>query len=223
MYHRVTPDRSAKLARWQVTPAIFEEQLKYLRDAGYYSIAWEDWQKAAFAKRPLPGRAIMITFDDGYHDFYLYAWPLLKKYGFRATVFLIAEKVGQSNSWDKDYNEELSLMGWKEIHHLVAEGVEFGSHSATHKPLTALTPAEIVCEAARSRAILERNLGVPVRTFAYPYGDTDAVVQHLIGACGYTFGLTCKPGASKLGDGLLALPRIEVMGSDSLQNFISKV
>jgi hypothetical protein len=81
----------------------------------------------------------------------------------------------------------------------------------------------VVREGVGSRAILERQLGVPIKAFAYPYGDTDRVVQHLIGACGYILGLSCRPGLSRFEDSLLALPRIEVIGSDRFQEFIVKL
>lgn len=223
MYHRVAPTGLTAMNRYRVTPEAFEEQLRYLRDAGFYSVAWEDWQSAMAVRRPLPGRAVAITFDDGYLDFFHYAWPLLKQYGFTATVFLVTEHVGGSNTWDAAYGEEIPLLGWSEIRQLQDEGVEFGSHSATHSPLTALSVAEVVQEPARSRSIFERQLGVSVQIFAYPYGEFDPVVQHLIGACGYTFGLSCRSGLSQFQDKLLALPRIEVMGSDSLQEFVAKL
>jgi hypothetical protein len=71
--------------------------------------------------------------------------------------------------------------------------------------------------------VLERQLGGPVTAFAYPYGDSDQVVRHLIGACGYLFGLSCRPGLSRFEDSLLALPRLEVTGSDRLQEFIARL
>lgn len=223
MYHRIAPTGSPVTARYRVTPAAFEEQLRYLHAAGFYSVGLEEWRAAMEVKKPLPGRAVHITFDDGYLDFLTHAWPLLKGYGFSATVFLVADAIGQSNHWDRVYGEETPLLGWKELRQLQNEGVEFGSHSASHRPLTALSLEEVVCEAARSRAILERGLGVALKAFAYPYGDVDPVVQHLIGACGYTFGLSCRPGLSRFQDALLALPRIEVTGSDSLQEFVARL
>jgi len=147
-------------------------------------------------RKGLLGRAILITFDDGYRDFLTYAWSLLKRYGFSATVFLVANEIGKSNQWDRVYGEEVPLLGWGEIRQLQSEGVEFGSHSATHQPLTGLSITDVVCEGIRSRAILERELQTPIRAFAYPYGDVDQVVQHLIGACGYVFGLSCRSGLS---------------------------
>jgi peptidoglycan/xylan/chitin deacetylase (PgdA/CDA1 family) len=148
---------------------------------------------------------------------------LLKQYGFSATVFLVADKVGQSNTWDRLYGEELPLLDWQQIRQLQAEGVEFGSHSASHHPLTSLRVAEVVREGARSRSILEQQLGFPICSFAYPHGDFDPVVEHLIGACGYVFGLSCRSGRARFEDRLLALPRVEVMGSDSLQDFVGKL
>jgi hypothetical protein len=80
-----------------------------------------------------------------------------------------------------------------------------------------------VQQAVQSRAILQKHLQQPVNAIAYPYGDLDSTIEHLIGASGYTFGLTCRPGMSHFHDGLLALPRIEVTGFDQLSNFIAKV
>ncbi|MBV6519765.1 MAG: hypothetical protein DCC43_07815 [Candidatus Brocadia sp.] len=223
MYHRVALTAKPSGDRYRITPESFEEQLSYLRNAGYYSINLEDWHNAMEKNEPLPGRAVMITFDDGYLDFLTCAWPLLRKYGFFATVFIVADLVGKTNKWDEIYGEEIPLMGWKDIRRLQDDGVLFGSHSASHPYLTVLPPEQIVREGARSRAILGRELGITVPAFAYPYGDVDPVVQHLIGACGYLYGLSCREDLSTYRDPLLALPRIEVSGADSLQHFITKL
>lgn len=222
-YQRVAPTGSPGMARYPVTPKAFEEQLGYLRDAGFYSVRLEEWRAAMETYRPLPGRAVLITFDGGHLDFLTYAWPLLRRYGFSATIFLVADEVGKGSSWDHVYGEEVALLGWKEIRQLQNDGIEFGSLSASHRPLTSLSLAEVVREGARSRAILDRGLGVPVKAFAYPYGDVDRVIEHLIGACGYVFGLSMRQDRSMLYDSLLALPRIEVIGSDGLQEFVTKI
>jgi peptidoglycan/xylan/chitin deacetylase (PgdA/CDA1 family) len=223
MYHRIASTGSPLLARHRVTPEAFENQLAYLRAAGYHGVRLEDWRAAREQRKPLSGRAVSITFDDGYVDFLTHAWPLLKRYGFSATVFLVADAIGGSNHWDHALGEDVPLLGWKEIRHLQDEGVEFGSHSASHRPLTTLSAAEIVREGARARAILQRGLGVPVRAFAYPYGDQDQVVAHLIGGCGYIYGLSCVPGRSRIQDSLLVLPRIEVFNSDGHKEFAAKL
>jgi peptidoglycan/xylan/chitin deacetylase (PgdA/CDA1 family) len=223
MYHRIAPEGAAALARYRLTPDVFEAQLRYLRDAGYYSIELPEWRAAKVLKRPLPGRAILLTFDDGYQDFATYAWPLLKQYGFTANVFLVAEAIGGTNHWDAAYGEVVPLMDWPDICRLRDEGVTFGAHSATHPPLTGLTSVEMVHEYTRSRAILEQELAVPVEAMSYPYGTTTAAVEHLAGACGYVYGLSCRFGPTSFNDSLLALPRFEVLSRDDLKAFIRKL
>jgi peptidoglycan/xylan/chitin deacetylase (PgdA/CDA1 family) len=211
------------MRNYRVTPEAFEEQLRYLKDGGFYSVSWEQWQMARSQRKPLPGRGVMITFDDGYLDFFQYAWPLLKQYGFTATVFIVADQIGKTNIWDQAFGEELPLMGWPEIHHLQGEGIEFGSHSTAHHALTALSNEDLVRDLARSRAILQQGLGAPTRVIAYPHGDFNPIVEHFAGGCGYTFGVTCRAGSSQFNDSILALPRIEVMGSSTLREFVNSL
>jgi peptidoglycan/xylan/chitin deacetylase (PgdA/CDA1 family) len=223
LYHRVAEVGSPATVRYRVTPAAFEDQLRYLRDAGFRGVGLEDWRGAIAQHTPLPGRAVLITFDDGYADFLTEAWPLLRRYGFPATVFLVAGEVGGSNRWDRAVGEEVPLLGWRDIRRLRDEGVEFGSHSLSHRRLTAIPPTEVVREVAASRAILQDELGTVVRAFAYPFGGEDAVVRHLIGACGYVLGASCRPGGSGLWDPLLALPRIEISGTDNFSDFVTRL
>ncbi len=223
MYHRVAPEGDPRNSRYRITPESFREQLQYLHETGYASVCLEDWRLAMKDERPLPGRAVLLTFDDGYLDFQTYAWPLLRRYGFSAVLFVVTDEVGKTNRWDQSRGEELHLLGWKQLRRLQSQGIEVASHSASHAPLSALAPVDIVREGARSRAILERELGRPVRAFAYPYGIHDQAVQHLIGACGYILGLSCESRLGGFFDPLLALPRIEITGSDTLQDFVRKI
>jgi peptidoglycan/xylan/chitin deacetylase (PgdA/CDA1 family) len=223
MYHRVARAGSAAMSRWRVTPEAFEEQLAYLRDSHYYSISLRAWNSAREQRKLLPGRPVLITFDDGYQDFLSEAWPLLKRYGFGATVFLVTEAVGLSNVWDSAYGETIPLLDWAGIRQLRSEGVEFGSHTATHRPLTGLSHEEVVREAVRSRAAIARELADIVDTISYPHGEFDPSIQHLVGAAGYVFGLSCRPGRCRFRDPLLALPRIDILGTDNLEDFVSKL
>ncbi|MEO8047509.1 MAG: polysaccharide deacetylase family protein, partial [Nitrospirota bacterium] len=222
-YGRVAPISPTVPASYQVSPRLFKEQIEYLHEAGFYSVSLEDWRAAKNARRPLPGRAILLTFDGCYLDFLTHAWPLLRHYGFSALVFLVTNEIGRSNTRDRFSDEETPLLGWNEILQLRKEGVEFGSLSVSHRPLTSLSVEEIVREGARSRVMLERGLGGSIQAFGYPYGDTDRVVQHLIGACGYIFGLSSRPGFDTFENPLLDLPRIEVTGSDRFHDFIAKL
>jgi peptidoglycan/xylan/chitin deacetylase (PgdA/CDA1 family)/SAM-dependent methyltransferase len=223
LYHSVAPAGPTSLARYRVTPQSFGAQLAFLKDAGYTSPCLADWRRAAAGRQPLPGLAVLLTFDDGYRDFADFAWPLLRKYGFPALVFLVAEEVGGTSRWDESHGESLPLLGWEEIRQLQSEGVHFGSHSARHVALTGLTPTEVVQQAAGSRALLSRGLGRPVEAFAYPHGDLNASVSHLLGACGYLYGFTSRMGSASLDESLLTLPRIEIAGEDDLSRFVHKM
>jgi peptidoglycan/xylan/chitin deacetylase (PgdA/CDA1 family)/ubiquinone/menaquinone biosynthesis C-methylase UbiE len=220
MYHRVTAEGAPELARYRVSPDAFDEQLRYLRESGYRSVSLEELREAMHHRRPLPGRRVLLTFDDAYEDFLEEAWPCLRRHGFGAVLFVVTERVGGTAEWDRELGEQARLLGWEQLRRLLEEGVEIGGHSATHPRLTALPPGGMVAEAARSRAAIAEQLGVIAEAFAYPYGDHDAVVEHLIGACGYSMGLTIRGEHAELGDRLLALPRFEVSGSMDLQGFI---
>lgn len=223
LYHRVAPGGSPATARYRVSPEAFEDQLRYLKDAGFRVVGLDEWAEAMAARRPLPGRAVAITFDDGYQDFLAWAWPALRRYGFSATMFLVAERIGGKNQWDAAYGEELALLTWPSIRRLRAEGLQIGSHGLTHRGLTALPNAQAAQTAARSKLVLETKLGTPVTAFAYPWGLSDGAVRHFVGACGYRVALDSKGGRSSLHGDPLNVPRIEVEGSDDLEAFVAKL
>lgn len=216
MYHSVCPLNTSQPRRWQLTPEAFESQLHYLKNNGFHTVTLEDWRQAITTQIPLPGKAILLTFDDGYLDFYIHALPLLKRYGFSATVFIIAEKVGQKF-------ERRDLMDWHHLKQLLLDGIEFGSHSAKHPSLLSLSHADIVREGLRARTVLEQKLGIPIQAFCYPFGDSNPIIRHLIGACGYELGLSLGLRRSGLNEDLLNLSRIEIEGTDSIKNFVSKL
>jgi peptidoglycan/xylan/chitin deacetylase (PgdA/CDA1 family)/GT2 family glycosyltransferase/SAM-dependent methyltransferase len=221
MYHRIAAGGVERTQRWRLHPEAFEQQLAFLRDAGFYSVSFEQWRAAANMRRPLPGKPIVLTFDDGYADFPEHVPPLLFRYGFRATVFIVPELVGQSNVWDAALGEPLPLMDWATIERLATEGIDFGSHSTRHRPLVALEPDELAADLARSRRLLEQRLGHPVTSLSYPFGLYDATVRSLAAACGYEYAVTTDGWQASWSDSLLTLPRLEVLGTASLDDFVA--
>jgi peptidoglycan/xylan/chitin deacetylase (PgdA/CDA1 family) len=107
-------------------------------------------------------------------------------------------------------------MDWETIQRLEAEGVRFGCHTATHPPLRALSVEAVVHEILEARATLNAKLTQPLAVIAYPYGDVDLAIEHLAGACGYDFGVTCRGGSALFYDLPLDLPRIDVAGGTTL-------
>ncbi|MDQ3517256.1 MAG: polysaccharide deacetylase family protein, partial [Gemmatimonadota bacterium] len=223
MYHRVAETVVPGRQRYCVTPAMFEQQLTYLRDAGFRSIRLDEWRDASSARRALPGRAVALTFDNAFADFATYAWPLLQRYGFCATVFVVTGQVGRWNNWDEQAGTAEPLMDWDTIVRLSEAGVEFGAHSVTHRRLVSLPPVDVVRECAGARAAIVRAIGRPVTSIAYPYGEEDEAVRHLAGACGFAMGMSSRPALATVRDPLLALPRVEVTGFDGLREFVAKL
>lgn len=219
MYHRIAADGTEETKRWRTHPDDFRRQLEFLRGAGYYSLSFEGWRAAANARRVLPGKPIVITFDDGYEEFQREVAPLLIEHGFRASIFVVSELVGQTNAWDAELGETLSLMDWSEIEQLAVEGFEIGSHTRRHLPLVTLDQEQLADDLARSKRTLEQRLGQPVRSLSYPFGLHDATVESVAGACGYEHAVTTDEWSASWSDSLLALPRLEVAGTDSIDDF----
>ncbi len=219
-YHRISPTGSSHLG--VLSPEVFEQQLKYLRESGYRSIDLSTWQQALLTQSPVAGKAIILSFDHGFQDFFTYAYPLLQQYGYSATVFIATDYVGQRYQSSLS-SDQISYMTWEQIQALQAADFEFGSAMASYRPLTALSIADIVAELAQSRGLLSQALGRSVQAAVYPHGETDSALAHLAGACGYTVAVSGQIAFSQLSDSLLALPRLAIAKHDTLEMFISKL
>lgn len=223
MYHRVSKTGANNTARYRLTPEALEGQLAYLRDAGYRSVNADELTQSLESRRPLPGKRVLLTFDDAYVDFADTAWPLLQRYGFGAMLFVVSGCAGKTNEWDHALGEVVPLLGWDALRKLQAAGVTIGAHTVTHPPLTGLSPRDVANEATRSRRMIQRELGTPPLAFAYPYGDRNEAVEQIVGSCGFTLGFTCRSDLLHVHDAPLSLPRIEVEGNDDLATFINKL
>ncbi|MBI2737330.1 MAG: glycosyltransferase [Rhodospirillales bacterium] len=223
LYHRIADDGPHALARYRQRPAAFAEQIRWLRRHGYHAVTSDDVLRHLTSGRPFEGRPVLISFDDAYRDFHDTAWPILRAHDFTAEIFVVTDKVGGLADWDTAYGPPAPLMGWPEIQELAAAGVRFGSHMASHSHMAELSSREIVLEAARSRAALERALGAACRSIAAPFGEGDERFVRIARQCGYAGGFTTEPGHAALGHDPLRLPRVEVIGGWSLEAFIEAV
>jgi peptidoglycan/xylan/chitin deacetylase (PgdA/CDA1 family)/SAM-dependent methyltransferase len=212
-YGAVRPTAAAYDGTDSVSPAAFEEQLRYMADANFHGATLDEWREARARSEPLAGRAVAITFDAADADFAEHAWPLLVRYGFPALIGVDVAAVESGG---------LGGLGWRDLARLHAEGAEVASHGGP-AALTALPMAAAVERLARARGELALALGAPPTTVVYPGGAVDPVLQHLAGACGYGFGLTFGGRPAELGDPVLALPRIRVRAHDRLGDFIRHI
>ncbi len=156
MYHRIADDGPPELAPYRVSPVAFREQVRFLRDRGFYSISLTDWTFSIVTRRFLPGKPVIITFDDGYRDFFANAWPILKDADYRATIFIVTSKVGGVADWDVGASPA-ALMDWDELRTLQQSGNTIGSHCNVHRDLTRLSDEAIARDGAEARDILRRE------------------------------------------------------------------
>lgn len=186
MYHKI--DERPSGVRYPgnfVSPADFERQLDALVGWGYRTITFDQWvDHVNGLKPPLPPKPLILTFDDGYTCFDQNAWPRLRARKLGAAVFLVADQIGGANVWDRD-EVRMPLMGETRIRALQDEGVQFGSHSVTHRPLAEIPAEEAFQEMARSRWKLTEVLGRDVDVFAYPFSNQSKEVRALARQAGY--------------------------------------
>jgi peptidoglycan/xylan/chitin deacetylase (PgdA/CDA1 family)/2-polyprenyl-3-methyl-5-hydroxy-6-metoxy-1,4-benzoquinol methylase len=222
-YHRISTTGPSKLSSYRVSPENFERQLAYLQRYGYKSInlfnAFELINKYKKAPR---GRLVVITFDDAYKDFYTTALPLLRKYGFTATVYVPVQFIGKSAEWDSIYGTTAKVMNWDEIREAAAEGISFGSHGLSHTKLTMLDKSTLISELTISKDILSKKLNREILSLSYPYNTTNENIINSAKHCGYLLAVGGEGFLNKNSDRLL-IPRQEILGHDDIDSFILKL
>jgi peptidoglycan/xylan/chitin deacetylase (PgdA/CDA1 family)/2-polyprenyl-3-methyl-5-hydroxy-6-metoxy-1,4-benzoquinol methylase len=220
MYHRIASDGPPELSPYRVKPEMFRAQMTWLRRNGYHFIESGHLGWFLQKKQPFAGRPVMISFDDGFQDFADEAWPILRVHDFSAEVFIVSDLVGKTAQWDAGVGGDFPLMDARSIARLSAEGVRFGSHLASHRPADGLSTRELAEELLRSRAALGSWLGKPPHSVAAPFGLTDERLRRLAAECGYTTCFSTQPGVASLKADPMNLPRIEVRGDWTIDEFI---
>ena len=198
-----------------VRPAQFAAQLQLLRRAGFESLTVTEYSAYRRGEKRIAGRPIILTFDDGYASNYDVAVPILTRYGFRATFFVVTDYVGEANYWDRDERRE-RLLSREQLLAMHSMGFEIQSHTRTHPRLPDLTAAEIRDEVSGSRAALEDLLQSPVTAIAYPWGDYDEATIEIAHQSGYETGLILRRRVNFDDTPRLALRRIGVNCDTSL-------
>lgn len=174
-YHSLDPARfPGKLA---IAPGLFRDQMRWIGESRCRVIGLEACALAGW-KEGLWERKAAITFDDGYADNYHSVFPVLKEHGFPATFFVTAGDVGKPG-----------FMAWEMLREMAASpGIEIGSHTLEHKPLTDIPEKEAWNSLVASKKILEDKLGREIRAIAYPCGSFNETVLKMVRGAGYAYG-----------------------------------
>ncbi|NVN93106.1 MAG: polysaccharide deacetylase family protein [Desulfuromonadales bacterium] len=210
-------------------PQLFEDQIRYLAENKYKSCRVADIA-IGLSEIVLQNKIVILTFDDGIENFRTIVCPILKKYGMTATFFIPTAYIGDERQ--KPHHKGLSvyneyqMLSWQDLREMASEGFEIGAHSHTHLKLSQQASACAKDEIERPKLILENKLGCPVKSFAYPFGRSDAYApwtRDLLAEAGYTAGCTMMSRVLSKKDDLLQLPRTDISGFDTLKQFVMKL
>ena len=219
MYHNIILGSSHNI--WDVSLKNFKRQMGYLFKYRYNIISLNELRDCIDEKKEISNRSIIITFDDGMKGVYQYAFPIIKRYGFTATVFLISDFIGKKIIKNKEIKEYLN---YDEIKEMYKYGMQFGSHTLDHRILTKLPLPEAKYQIEESRKRLIESLGIDINYFCYPGGYFNEEIKNLVKEAGYkgicsTFGY----GSNNKKPDLFQLERILIRQSDNLFSFRLKL
>ncbi len=208
--------------RWgSLNPTIrqFESQMRYLKAEGFRTVSLAEAVEGRAGER-----SVALTFDDGYDGLGRYALPVLTRYGFSATVFIVTGFVGRASRWDLNLRWLGGRhMDWAAVRNLDQAGIDIGSHTATHPNLVGVDAARVDREFRESKAELEDVLGKQVALLSYPFGQYNDQVKAAASSAGFRLACTIRPRRGDRADDPLSLKRFCIRSIDSLWDFRAKV
>ena len=225
MYHHISNDR-------EVGVSGFKSHLLYLKGHGYRSVSLDMFHKHLTGDIVLPDKSVLITFDDGYADNWICAWPILKECGMKAVIFVTTRRLddapdvlrptlaegAQCPVTRNDERRPEGFVSWKELKRMVSSGVfEAASHTHTHKDfLKRSAYKDIRMELQVSRDRIEKHLGAPPRALAWPWGQFEPEWEAPAREAGYRMAFTVKVGANVSGMDPFYIRRFSVQTSSSI-------
>lgn len=212
MYHEIA-DEAASSDPFAVAPDVFASHLAYLHEAGFNTLtAGELAAFLADGTGSLPERPVVLTFDDGYGDFYTEALPVMKQHGFTGTLF-------QTTGWVGKEDVAKRMLNWRELAEIDQAGIEIGAHTIRHPQLDQVSEKDLRDELYASKSALEDHLGVAVPGLAYPYGYSSRRVREVAREFGYTYAYAVGNAMTTSADGKFTLPRLTVQRATTMDGF----
>ncbi|MBW9145997.1 polysaccharide deacetylase family protein [Clostridium sp. CM027] len=210
MYHSIDYEKDNPI---RLPVKRFEEQLKYLKDNGYYTITLTNLYEYLIKDIPIPEKSIVLTFDDGYEDNYTDMFPVLKKYNFKATIFVITGSIDKSPNY----------MTSKQLVEMEKYGVEIGSHTVKHENLKEMPKDKQLETLVKSKKDLEKILNKQIKFFSYPYGGYSKTSIEAVREAGYTMAFSTDGRWSSKEDGILSLHRVYISSFHDMEEFKKRI
>jgi peptidoglycan/xylan/chitin deacetylase (PgdA/CDA1 family) len=228
MYHSISAvdeSRSHPYYRTATSVEVFEEQVSFLRENGYRAVSLSDAVSLTQGSAKLAAKCFVMTFDDGFQDFYRQAYPILSRNDYTATVFLPTAYIGDT---PRKFNG-VECLTWNQVRELRRAGVYFGSHTVSHPQLRDLDDRKMEHEIRASKDTAEEHLGCPVTSFSYPYAFPEADrafknrLRGVLEEAGYRNGVSTIIGRADHNDDALLMKRLPVNSCDDRRLFRAKI
>ena len=209
-YHKVVDEHMSL----SVPLADFEQHMKWLKEYGYTSITPEELYEFIVNGSELPEKPVLITFDDGYKDNYTNAYPIMKKYGFKGTIFVVTGFLGVYDNY----------MTWEQAKELSDNGFSIESHTYSHKSMTETSDEEISKELTKSRDTIKNKLGIDADFMAYPTGTYNLHIAELVQKAGYKGAFTIKYDNVSRESNVYALERVPIFHTENTnKDFLERI
>jgi len=200
----------------------FAEQMAYLKNKRFNIISLNQLVELIEEKKLIPQKTIVLTFDDGYKDNYFSAYPILKKYNFPATIFLVPDLIGQTTR--NRQNIVFKMLDWPQIQEMHQSGlIDFQPHSLTHQKLDRIKSTEVEHEVKESKIIIEEKLNKKCYFFAYPGGNFNEAAIDILKENGFRAALTINNALADRNSDLFKLPRKSINTETSMTQFKGKL
>lgn len=222
MYHSIEKmPKSTVMRSLHVSPKRFGAQMWLLKMLGYRGLSMRELTPYLEGKK---GKVVGITFDDGYENNLINAAPILNKYNFSATCYLVSQRIGTFNTWDLDKGiTQRPLMTQLQIKEWLNLGLDIGAHTRTHPLLENLSFNKAQEEIFNCKSELEQIFNVSIKDFCYPYGQFNQEHTNILKEAGYITATTMLRGRATFQSNKLTLPRIPITHHTLLHLFLAKI
>lgn len=210
MYHSIDYEKGNEL---RVPKELFKKHMKYLKDNGYTTITMNEFYKFINDNKPVPRKSVVITFDDGYKDNYVNAYPILKEFGFKATIFVITSNI----------DKEKRCLSSAEIKEMNENGIDIESHTVNHDKLAKLSYDKQMQTLKASKDSLEKILNKKEEYIAYPYGSWNENTINAVKSSGYKLAFVTESGWSNKNQGVYTLHRVYISANHDVNEFKRRV
>lgn len=223
MYHSVEAmPKSTVMRSLHVSPRQFKLQMRLLNFLGYKALSIKKLKPYIDGHKS--GKVVGITFDDGYQNILINAAPILLKYNFSATCYIVSDNLGLTNTWDLDKGiTQRPLMTEDEVNLWLSFGMDIGAHTMSHPDLTMISQQSAKKEIRDCKLKLEKTFNTQINDFCYPFGRFNKEITNLVEESGYLSATSMKRGKINSGTNSFTMPRVPVNYRTFPHLFLAKV